>query len=257
MKVGIVGYGWVGQAMHKLFPDASVYDKYTRRYPHLPKCDLTFICVPTPWTETGLDCSAVDNAISKCKGDLVVIRSTCSPGFGDLMQEKYPDKRIVVQPEYLGETPGHPMLDMKTRPFMIIGGDPKDRRDVINCYHHVYNANITIRQVSRLEAEVIKLTENRAIFYKVMQCQELYDACEAAGIDYYTVRDAVYGDDPRMNLWWTFVYPDYRGANSKCIPKDVYGWSAWCESVGVNPEATAALLKYNEGLLTKHAPTQT
>ena len=66
------------------------------------------------------------------------------------------------------------------------------------------------------------------------------------------MREAVYGDDPRMNLWWTFVYPDKRGANSKCIPKDVYAWCAWAESVGIDPLATRSLLDYNEYLLSKN-----
>ena len=102
--------------------------------------------------------------------------------------------------------------------------------------------------MTNLEAGVIKLSENRAIFYKVIQCQELYDACETSGVDYYTVRDAVYGDDPRMNLWWTFVYPSSRGANSKCLPKDVHAWCDWAESSGLNPQATLDLLKYNQTL---------
>jgi hypothetical protein len=59
----------------------------------------------------------------------------------------------------------------------------------------------------------------------------------------------VYGDDPRMNLWLTFVYPDNRGANSKCLPKDVYAWAAWVESLGLDPTATRALLRYNENLI--------
>jgi len=50
---------------------------------------------------------------------------------------------------------------------------------------------VTIRQVSLEEAEVVKLSENRAIAFKVAQCQELYDACEAAEVDYYTIRDVV------------------------------------------------------------------
>jgi UDP-glucose 6-dehydrogenase len=165
------------------------------------------------------------------------------------MAQQYPNRRFVVQPEYLGETPQHPFLAMESRKFMILGGEPEDRRRVIECYQQVYNANITIRQVSALEAEVIKISENRAIFYKIMQCQELYDACEAAGVDYYTVRDAVYHDDPRFNLWWTFVYPDRRGADSKCIPKDVYAWCAWAESVGIDPQATRDLLRYNQRLI--------
>jgi len=252
MKVGIVGYGWIGKATQKLFPNAQVYDKYIEGYTKtLQDCDIAFLAVPTPWNESdGLDCSAVEDAIATCGCDFIVIRSATQPGFADKMVKKY-NKRIVVQPEYLGETSNHPFLQMDTRQFMIIGGDPEDRRKVIECYQQAYNANITIRQVTRLEAEVIKFTENRAIFYKVMQCQELYDACEAAGIDYYAIRDAVYGDDPRMNLWFTFVYPNARGANSKCIPKDVYAWCAWAESVGVHPMATKNLLKYNEILTRK------
>lgn len=249
MKVGIIGYGWVGKATHKLFPDAVIHDKYAKEFSApLKKCDIVFLAVPTPWNGKELDCTEVEDAISNCVTELIVIRSATYPGFADAMAKKY-NKRIVVQPEYLGETPAHPMLNMAGRQFMIIGGAPEDRRIVINCYTKVYNANVAIRQTTNLEAEVIKLSENRAIFYKVMQCQELYDACEAAGIDYYTVRDAVYGDDPRMNLWWTFVYPDNRGANSKCIPKDVYAWAMWAESSGMFPEATKSLLDYNEKLI--------
>ena len=81
--------------------------------------------------------------------------------------------------------------------------------------------------------------ENRAIMFKVMQCQELYDACESHGVDYYTIRDAVYGDDPRFNLWWTAIY-EQRGANSKCIPKDVYAWSSWAGT-----ELTEKILEFN------------
>ena len=32
MKVGIIGYGWVGKATEKLFPDAQIYDKFIPKY---------------------------------------------------------------------------------------------------------------------------------------------------------------------------------------------------------------------------------
>jgi UDP-glucose 6-dehydrogenase len=250
MKVGIIGYGWIGKATHKLFPDAQIYDKFIQEYNKpLTNCDIAFLAVPTPWTGgPELDCSAVEDAIANCSCDFIVIRSATQPGFADRMATKY-NKKICVQPEYLGETANHPFLQMDARQFMIIGGREQDRRKVIECYQKAYNANVRIRQVSNYEAEIIKFSENRAIFYKVIQCQELYDACEAAGVDYYTIREAVYGDDPRMNLWWTFVYPENRGTNSKCIPKDVYAWCAWAESLGINARATKDLLAYNEELV--------
>lgn len=246
-EVAVIGEGWVGKSMIELFPNANVYDepRAIGLREVVNRCEVAFVCVPTPNVGKGeLDTSIVEEVVDWCESDLIVIRSTVNPGTTDKLKAKT-GKHIVFQPEYLGETPAHPMLHPKDRPFMVIGGEGEDRRKLINLYTEVYNANTSIRQTTALEAEVIKLSENRAIAFKVLQAQELYDACEAAGVDYYTVRDAVYGDDPRFNLWWTFIYPDARGANSKCIPKDVYAWAAWAES----SQLTDAMLKYNEGLI--------
>lgn len=249
--IGIIGYGWVGKATHRLFPDAKIFDKYGDHKDDLTGCEVAFLAVPTPWNGSELDCSEVEDAIKNCPVELIVIRSATRPGFADEMAQKY-SKRIVVQPEYLGETPAHPMLNMKAREFMVLGGKPEDRRVVIDIYTRVYNANTTIRQVTAYEAEIIKLSENRAIFWKVLQCQELFDACEAAGVDYYTIRESVYGDDPRMNLWFSFIFPGSRGCDSKCIPKDIHAWAAWAESVGGEAFATKALLEFNQKLLERN-----
>lgn len=247
MSIKIYGYGWVGKAMKTLFPDALIHDPALGFINEEP-ADVAFVCVPTPLVNGKLDGSIVEEVLKNAKENFIIIRSTVMPGTCDYLAWKY-EKDIVFQPEYLGETANHPMTDQKARPFMIIGGMRKDRRKAIEVYQSAFNANITIRQMTRYEAEVVKLTENRAIAFKVAQCQELYDACQSAGIDYYAIRDAVYGDDPRFNLWFSFVYPDKRGFNSKCIPKDVYGWAAWAESVGYKPELTIKLLEVNETLL--------
>jgi len=255
MNKAIIGYGWVGKAMSVLFPDAFIYDPYyfddsgsvfLSDQNVVNECDVAFICVPTPSIDGGkLDVSIVEEIVGWCKCPLIVIRSTVNPGTCDYLAKKY-NKRLVMQPEYLGETINHPMTDQKTRPFLIIGGEPDDRRMLIDLYTSAYNANINIRQVTAYEAEVIKLSENRAIAFKIAECQELYDVCMASGVDYYVIREAVYSDDPRFNLWWTFIYPERRGFNSKCLPKDVYAWAAWAESVGYKPAVTRALLERNK-----------
>lgn len=251
MKVTIIGHGWVGKAVNSLFPDAYIYTHRKGTKKKANEGDIAFICTPTPYTinskgiESKLDTSIVEECISWLKCPLIVVRSTVNPGDCDRWFMKY-RKNIVMQPEYLGETPQHPLINQKTLPFLVIGGLPKNRKRLIDLYTTVYNANIKIRQVSLIEAEVIKLSENRAISYKLAECQELYDVCEIAEVNYYTIREAVYGDDPRFNLWWTFVYPEKRGFNSKCIPKDVYAWCAWAESFGYDPVITRCLLEKNE-----------
>jgi UDPglucose 6-dehydrogenase len=255
-QIGIIGFGWVGKAMKELFPDAIVYDPFiteTVTQAEINDCDVAFICVPTPCPAEGrLDTSIVEESVAWCKCPLLVIRSTVNPGDCGNWSQKY-KKNIVMQPEYLGETVAHPMTDQKARPFLIIGGSSKDCRKLIEIYQGTYNANISIRQVTQLEAEIIKISENRAIAFKVAQCQELYDVCELAEVDYYTIRDAVYGDDPRFNLWWTFVYPKKRGFQSKCIPKDIFAWCAWAESLGYNPTITKRILNRNKKWLSMNS----
>jgi UDPglucose 6-dehydrogenase len=254
MKIAIIGVrGWVGKAMYSVFPDAYRYDLNEGTIDGVNECDIAFICTPTPLKQDGsLDISIVEECVSWCKCSLIVIRSTLQPGTSDYFEKKY-NKNIVMQPEYLGETVAHPLFQESQRPFLIIGGRPENRRKVIELYQSVYNANVKIRQVTNLEAEVIKLSENRAIAFKVMQAQELYDACERAGVDYYTIRDAVYGDDPRFNLWFTFIYTNNRGFNSsKCLRKDVPAWCAWAESLGYKPTITQSLVdKSNDYELLK------
>ena len=250
MQVTVIGIGWVGKSMQNLFPDAYIYSHGTKTKigtkEEANKGDIAFVCVPTPVIEEGrLDTSIVEESVKWCDCSLIVIRSTVNPGTCDYLAQKY-NKRIVMQPEYLGETPQHPLLDTKLTPFLILGGSKRDTRELIRLYQTVYNANVTIRQVTAYEAEVIKLSENRAIGFKVAECQELYDVCEKAGVDYYTIREAVYRDDPRFNLWWTFVFPEKRGFKSKCIPKDIYAWCAWAESLGYEPKITRGVLEKNK-----------
>ncbi len=257
MKIGCIGGGWVGKATVKLFGAENVvlYDPYIKDLDHplfnnangttkedVNSCAITFVAVPTNGLPGGkLDTSIVEEAVAWCNSPLIVIRSTVNPGTCDYLAKKY-NKNIVMQPEYLGETPAHPNLQMGERSFMVIGGEPKDRQKLISLYTTVYNANVSIRQVSALEAEIIKLSENRAIGYKVMQCHELFLACQAAGVEYYTVRDTVYGDDWRFNLWFTFIYEGNLGYHSsKCLKKDIAAWCAWAESVGCYPGLTGTM----------------
>jgi len=254
MKVTVIGYGWVGKYMKQLFPDAYVYSNgKTGEHgskQEANKGDIAFICVPTPnkiinGKEGELDTSFVEDCVKWCECPVIVIRSTVNPGTTNYLSAKY-GKRIIMEPEYLGETPAHPLLDPKYRPFIVMGGKKEDTRVLIDLYATVYNANIKIRQVTAFEAEIIKLSENRAIAFKVAQCQELYDVCERVGVDYYTIQQAVYEDDPRFNLWFSFVYPNKRGFKSKCIPKDIYAWCAWAESVGYYPSITRGILEKNQ-----------
>lgn len=250
-EVAIIGYGVVGKAMHTLFPKALIYNGEKHpvgnlTYRDINKADVAFVCVPTPTKPDGrCDISLVDDVISKLEAPLIIVRSTIEPGSTDVFKKKY-RKHIVFCPEYVGETIAHPLGNEVSRTFLILGGDRRDTKKAIEIFQQVYNSSIKIRQMSAIEAEVTKYLENRHIAFTVAECNEAYDFCEKLGVDYSAVREAVFQDDPRMSPYWTFVYPDNRGFESKCIPKDVDAIAAKARDIGSPMEITEKILEVNK-----------
>lgn len=255
-KVAIIGYGVVGKAMHALFPDAIILssgrnpfvgeDGKAFTYEDINKADVAFVCVPTPTDKNGnCDTSIVEEVVDKLKTPLIIIRSTIEPGTTDRLKKKY-KKRIVFCPEYVGETVAHPLKSEMERQFLILGGERQDANKAIEIFQQAYNASVKIRQMTALEAEVVKYMENRHIAFMVAQCNEAYDLCQKLGVDYNNVREAVFQDDPRMSPYWTFVYPNNRGFETKCIPKDIYAITTFARRLGVPMKITEAILQQNE-----------
>jgi UDPglucose 6-dehydrogenase len=250
-KIAVIGYGVVGKAMHTLFPDAIIYNGEKHpvgnlTYIDINKADVAFVCVPTPTKSNGqCDTSIVEEAVAKLKVPLIIIRSTIIPGTTDRLKKKY-KKHIIFCPEYVGETVDHPLRNEKTRKFLILGGERKDTNLAIEVFQQVYNASTKIRQMSSIEAEMVKYLENRHIAFIVAECNEAYDLCQKVGVDYNNVREAVFQDDPRMSPYWTFVYPKSRGFATKCIPKDIYALTSFARKIGSSMKITETILKVNE-----------
>lgn len=258
-RVAIVGYGAVGKAMHRLFPDGLIYNgerhpvktvidgrRRAATYDDVNTADVAFICVPTPRNPDGhCDISIVASTVKDITTPLIIIRSTIPPGTTDALKKKY-NKHIVFCPEYIGETTDHPLLDERRRTFLILGGDRKDSAHAIRIFQQVYNASVKIRQMSAKEAEMAKYLENRHIAFTVAECNEAYDLCQTAGVDYNAVREAVFQDDPRMSPYWTFVYPDNRGFETKCIPKDIEALVAYARDLQQPLPITEKILDVNK-----------
>ena len=222
MKIGIVGYGHVGEAMHELFKDAIIYDKFknfgTRE--EINGCDTVFVCVPTPQAKDGLcDTSIVEEVLEWVDVPLIILRSTVYVGFTDKMMQKY-KKEIVFQPEYYGETVAHPFADLNDRSWLSFGGTTKGINLAIRTYQTVVNSNVKIYQADAKSVEFAKYMENAFLAAKVIFCNEMYDIACALGADYNLARE-VWIADPRIGSSHTFVYQDNRGYGGSCLPKDI------------------------------------
>ncbi len=257
-KVGVVGGGVVGKAMQKLCGEETViYDPYVEKYAHtkdaINACDVVFISVPTPMAPDGsCDTSIVEGAIEWIEAPLIIIRSTVSPGTTDRLCEKY-KKRVVFQPEYLGETPAHVFIDMGERAFCVLGGASEDTSAVADFYKHFYNAYVKFFFTDAVTAEVCKYMENAFYAVKVTFVNEFYDIAKAHGVNFNVLRE-VWLADTRISRDHTFVYPDARGFSGKCLPKDCNAIVKSSRDRGYEPHFMAACLQINDEFQALNQP---
>ncbi len=252
LSIGIVGYGFVGKAMSRLFGKAAVFDPVqgigTKE--SINRCRFAFVCVPTPprATDGAADTSIVEEVVEWIdpdrRGTIIVLRSTVPPGTTDRLRKRT-GKPIIFQPEYIGETVAHPLLDHHAQGFSILGGDRETASQVADLYKRLFHANHRFFFTDAATAELAKYMENAFYAVKVTFCNEFFDIARRYGVDFNVLREA-WLCDPRISRDHTFVYPEDRGFGGKCLPKDVsaiiaavsaHGWS--------RPELLDAVMKIN------------
>ncbi len=223
MRSGIIGFGHVGEAMYKIFPNSIIYDepKKIGNRNQINECDVVFVCVPTPMRLDGAcDTSIVDEILSWLQATNIVIRSTVPVGFTKEWQNKKRTNNIIFQPEYYGETNNHPLSDLRYRTWITLGCENGRSDAVIQLYQEVYTSNIFINLVDSNTAELAKYMENCFLATKVTFCNEFYDIAKKLGVDYNLLRET-WLLDPRIGRSHTFVYNENRGFGGACLPKDL------------------------------------
>lgn len=248
-KVACVGAGVVGQAMRRLCGEETVmYDTK----PGMPQdrnavngCDVAFVNVPTPMSSDGTcDVSIVEEAVAWIQSQLIILRSTVSPGTTDRLAQKY-NKKIVFQPEYLGETPAHLFGNMAERSFVVLGGTQEATSLAADFYKHYYNSMVYFYFCDAMTAEVAKYMENAFYAVKVTFVNEFYDIAKTHGVNFNQLRE-IWLADTRISRDHTFVYPEARGFSGKCLPKDCNAIVRSSLQRGYEPKLMQATLKINE-----------
>jgi len=249
--IAIIGMGYVGTQHLKLFPDAIQIDppRGLGNYGQTRECELSIVCVPTPMREDGsCDTSIVEEVVPRLQSDLVLIRSTVTPGTCD----KLPDN-VVFSPEYLGEStyytpPQYPQPDNPLQHgYMILGGDEDDCSRIADIFMPVLGPCTRFRFVTRKEAEIIKYAENSFFALKVTFANQLRQICEAAGVNYHRVREG-WIDDPRVGPMHSAAFAQKPGFDGKCLPKDTAAVAAYCRTIGIDPLLLDAALRQNEAI---------
>lgn len=223
MKIGIVGYGYVGKGIDVIFPNVEkciadpIFDSSVKDLPN--DCNVVFVCVPTPEGKDGtIDSSIVERVVDEIECDLIVIKSTVTPDVFDRIT-----KDVVYWPEFLTEA--NYLTDAVQSKVNILGYDNsvkgKEVEYILKCFS--IKEHTDFKHMDCKAASLIKYTINSFLATKVTFMNQIYDVLQESGSNtkWNDFADAL-GSECRIGDTHLQVPgPDgQRGFGGSCFPKD-------------------------------------
>tara|TARA_B110000037_G_C17096406_1_gene496163 strand:- start:964 stop:1764 length:801 start_codon:yes stop_codon:yes gene_type:complete len=233
-KIGIIGIGFVGNAIKSFFNikknNVFCYDKYQEKYNNFENIlhtEILFLCLPTLYSdnEKEYDKKPLEENIKLLSENnyngIIIIKSTVEPTITKYFNNKYDNLKIVHNPEFLSAKTA--TEDFKNQNHIILGftvQSKKIEKDITNFYKFYFPySEITISDSD--ESETIKICCNSFYSVKIQFFNEIFDLCKKINIDYNFVKNSII-----KNGWVNKMHTDVPGSDGKlsyggaCFPKD-------------------------------------
>ncbi|OGE37609.1 hypothetical protein A3D79_01620 [Candidatus Daviesbacteria bacterium RIFCSPHIGHO2_02_FULL_39_8] len=266
IKLGIIGYGFVGQAVANGFNVASsgkdkilYYDKYkdtASLEKVIKESEFIFICLPTPMKadESGIDLSIIEKSMPDITrhtdetDKIIVIKSTVTPGTTAALEKKYPGSHFAFNPEFLTEA--NFLADFLNADRTVIGAnnDLVSRRVAVIFRQRFPKTKIF--QTDPTTAETVKYFANAFLSLKVTFANAFYDFCQKIGIKYEEVKKMAAFDKRIVDAHLDVT--THRGFGGKCFPKDLVALMGEFKKAGVDVSILESMWKYNKKIRKVH-----
>ena len=239
-RIGIIGIGVLGGAIKKYYEENGYgevfcYDKFKNigSIENINRADIIFVCVPTPRGEhNSCDTSIVDEAVGYITGSkIIVIKSTVPPFTTDEFQKKYPCHKLLFSPEFLTERRAYE--DFCSPKLQIVGYTDCSKVAAEIVLETLPSAPFN-RVMPAAAAEMFKYVRNCYLAMKNSFANQIFDLCQAAGIDYGYVKECAEAEPwigpEHLNIW----QDRKRGFNGRCLPKDSEAFLVWAKELGID-----------------------
>ena len=262
-KIGIIGKGFVGNAVANGFSSGTGYDAEVRIYDKNPdlsqhtleevidQSNFVFISVPTPSNKDGsINLEIVRNVmdnISDIETDnnpIILLRSTIVPGTSKEIQKDYPNLNIVFNPEFLTERSA--IFDFLSQSRYVLGGEKEHTNEVADLYRSRFGESIAIIETDFETAELIKYVCNCFFATKVSFLNEMRLISDKVGADWNTVIEGFVRDGRVGHSHINVPGPDGKfGFGGSCFPKDVQALIAFCKKIDIDPNVLVGTWQTN------------
>ncbi len=207
----------------------------------LADATVHFLAVGTPQSESGAaDMTYVDQAITALsehlsEGDVVVGKSTVPVGTAELLRAMIEPTgaKLMWNPEFLRE--GFAVSDTLA-PDRLVYGIREGDDELVEVLDSVYRQLID-RKTPRLvmdyaTAELVKVAANSFLATKISFINAMAEIADVVGADVTQLADAI-GHDERIGRRFLNAGIGFGGG---CLPKDIRGFMARADELGVGKE---------------------
>jgi|TARA_B100000214_G_scaffold370540_1_gene345357 nucleotide sugar dehydrogenase len=252
MKIGIVGNGFVGSSVAFGFSpttgcdsEIKIYDKDSSKATHSLESTLTsdfiFVSVPTPSNPNGsINLDVVYNVFEEMNSlnhrtdNVILLRSTVTPGTTRKLQRKFKNLNIVFNPEFLTERSAK--LDFINQARFILGGRKKDTNKVEKLMKWRFGETMPVIKTNYETAELIKYMNNCFFATKVSFLNEMYQIADKCGADWDMAVEGFVRDGRVGHSHMNVPGPDGKfGFGGSCFPKDIQAMINFAESLDIEP----------------------
>lgn len=270
MKIGIIGLGFVGEAMYKSFILKGLeenktlfgYDKFKHggigKLEDLLKCDILFTALPTQFDMNTEDYDTTA-LVETCEylfknkyNGIVVNKSTVTPGTTEKLALKYKGMNIIHNPEFLSAKTAFEDFHNQTKIVLGITSTCSKEKfeDVVTLYKKLYpTADMKLRTSNT--SEMMKISANTFYAMEIQYCNELYEICQKDGIKY----DEMIGDVVWFG-WITGKHVKVPGPDGQksygnfCFPKDTNALCCHMKRSGTSHAVLEACIKERNTMRT-------
>lgn len=252
-KIGIVGIGYVGDAIRTCYSDKGFSivcidvdpNKSTGTYQDLKDCEAVFVCVPSPSKDNGeCDTSILNSVLYLLKDykNVIISKTTATAQFYERVQEVYPN--LVHVPEFL--TANNAVRDFSQQEEIIVGGNvlayQREAERILRAVQPIKNVILC----SIGEASLSKYIINSFLATKVIYMNEMAQLATAHGYNWRKISMLI-NTDPRIGCSHMQVPgPDGQyGFGGMCFPKDTNALVKYANKLGVQLSVLKTAIKKN------------
>lgn len=256
MKVGIIGYGFVGKALH------NGLNKNNEVLPIDPKLnssirdlinfcpDIIFICVPSPMKNNGTqDLSILDDVfeglLSIEHEPLIILKSTILPDSLTKLSIDFPN--LVFNPEFLREK--HANEDFIESNLIVFGGRTEHVTEASNFYYNHTKCKCKEHvKTDLVTASLIKYTINAFLALKVTFFNEINDIFASSNAkDSWENFISFLSKDKRIGSSHMSVpgHDGKLGFGGACLPKDSRALLEYSKTLGQQLKVLNEAVKVN------------